>query len=98
VRLEWTASARSDLANVFFHIAAENFDAAVDQEDRIAAAADRLTVHPMLGREGRWSQTRELVVPRTPYLVIYRILPDAVELLRIIHGAQDWPPKEGLER
>lgn len=95
MRLEWTPSARSDLANHFYYIAATNFDAAIDQEDRITAAVERLTAYPMLGRQGRWGQTRELVVPRTPYLVIYRLLPDAVELLRIIHGAQDWPPEEG---
>jgi toxin ParE1/3/4 len=34
--------------------------------------------------------TRELVVSRTPFIVVYAV-GDAVELLRILHGAQQWP-------
>jgi plasmid stabilization system protein ParE len=38
---------------------------------------------------GRIAGTREFVV--TPFIPVYRIKPDAVEILRIYHGAQDWP-------
>ena len=38
--------------------------------------------------------TRERVVPRTPYIVVYRrVAPGRIELLRILHGAQQWPPE-----
>lgn len=43
------------------------------------------------GRQGRKSDTRELVFEGLPYLAIYRIRGDAVEILRILHGAQKWP-------
>jgi plasmid stabilization system protein ParE len=33
---------------------------------------------------------RQLIVRR--YRLIYRVKPDRVEVLRIIHGAQDMPP------
>jgi plasmid stabilization system protein ParE len=26
-----------------------------------------------------------------PYIVVYQIKPDAIEISRIFHGAQDWP-------
>ena len=35
--------------------------------------------------------TRELVVPRTAYIVPYRVREDVVEILRVLHGARRWP-------
>ena len=35
--------------------------------------------------------TRELVFARLPYIVVYRIQDQDLEILRIYHGAQDWP-------
>jgi plasmid stabilization system protein ParE len=33
-----------------------------------------------------------LPVAGTPYLVVSRVEPDAVVVLRVLHGAQRWPP------
>ncbi len=54
-----------------------------------------LADHPEAGRRGRLDGTRELVIPRTAFLLIYRIDKKAqkVEILRLLHGAQKWPPK-----
>jgi len=41
--------------------------------------------------QGRVAGTRELVVVGTPYIVVYRIEPAAVVILRVLHGAQRWP-------
>jgi toxin ParE1/3/4 len=40
---------------------------------------------------GREEGTRELVLPRLPYIVVYRIRGEAVELLHVYHGAQNRP-------
>ena len=45
---------------------------------------------PECGRTGRKPGTRELVFAGLPYLAVYRIGNDVVEILRILHGAQDW--------
>jgi plasmid stabilization system protein ParE len=37
------------------------------------------------------SSTRELVFAGLPYIVVYRIQDQDLEILRIYHGAQDWP-------
>jgi toxin ParE1/3/4 len=37
-------------------------------------------------------ETRELVVSGTPYIVVY-LISDDVELIRVLHGAQQWPPE-----
>jgi plasmid stabilization system protein ParE len=38
--------------------------------------------------------TRELPLPPLPFVVVYRILADIVEIANVIHGAQRWPPEE----
>jgi len=47
-----------------------------------------------MGRLGRVAGTRELVLSRTPYIVIYEFRgPDEeIYILRLLHGAQRWPP------
>lgn len=37
------------------------------------------------------SGPRELAFPRLPYIVVYQVKEEAVEISRIFHGAQDWP-------
>lgn len=34
---------------------------------------------------------RELVFSPLPYIVVYQVMENAVEISRIFHGAQDWP-------
>jgi len=46
---------------------------------------------PEQGRQGRKSGTRELIFTGLSYLAIYRIRGNTVEILRILHGAQNWP-------
>ena len=94
MRVFWTWPARADLENIVRYIAIENVDAAFEIEDDVRAATSRLADMPRMGRLGRAAETRELVVVHTPYVVIYRIQSDQVEILRVMHGAQNWPPKE----
>ena len=50
-----------------------------------------LEQHPHIGRPGRVAGTRELVIPNTPFIVPYRIISDEIQILRVIHGARNWP-------
>ena len=52
---------------------------------------DLLARFPEQGRTGRKPDTRELVLGGLPYIAMYRIRKDTVEILRILHGAQIWP-------
>ncbi len=54
---------------------------------------NRLTTAPSLGRPGRISGTRELVIRGTPYVVPYRIKGPDIEILRVYHGARRWPDR-----
>ena len=78
----------SDLAD---YIAEDNPTAAGTMLERVASAIARLQAHPALGRPGRVPNTRELVIPHSPYVVPYRVQADHIEILRVFHGARRWP-------
>ena len=90
-----TATYRADLDAIVNYIAAENPRAALAIWDEIESQVDRLALYPHSGRIGRVEGTRELVVGRTPYIVGYTIREDAVLILRVLHGARQWPDKIG---
>lgn len=73
-------------------IAHRDLMAAITVGDAIHAAVERLGRYPEVGRTGRVPTTRELVVTGTPYVVVYRVDATAVLILRVLHGAQQWPP------
>jgi plasmid stabilization system protein ParE len=60
------------LEDIRGRIAADNPTTATRMIERIRAAVTRLAASPALGRSGRVAGTRELVIPRTPYVVPYR--------------------------
>lgn len=57
---------------------------------RIWQAVTRLAEMPQMGRPGVEPGTRHWSVQRTPYLIVYRESVDALEILRVWHGRQDW--------
>lgn len=73
----------------------------IEQDDRNAAHCIALHIiqtvetllpgSPEMGRPGRVAGTRELVIPRTPFIVPYRLVGDAIQILRVFHGARRWP-------
>lgn len=60
---------------------------------RVLAAVARLADKPAMGRPGRVSGTRELVVLPTRYVVPYRVRGDAVEVLRVFHASRRLPER-----
>ena len=87
----WTTSAAADLKYITRHIRKDNPAAARNVAKRIFDAGNSLDTLSQRGREGRITGTRELVFPGWPYILVYQITEHAVEILRIYHGAQDWP-------
>jgi toxin ParE1/3/4 len=92
----WLDDAAKDLEVLLDHIENESPRAALAMALAIRQAADRLlTGYPKIGRKGRVTGTRELVIARTPFVVIYRVRSKArrIQILRVLHGAQQWPPR-----
>jgi len=92
MNIVWSPEAIEDLVALRAYIAEDN-----------PAAARRVVLHliqnvaqlipdnPQIGRAGRVPGTRELVVPRTRYIVPYRIQRTTIQILRVYHAARRWP-------
>jgi plasmid stabilization system protein ParE len=94
MQIRWAAAATQDLILIVEYIRRDNESAALRVAKAIYESVGSLASFPYLGRLGRVEGTRELVVPSLPFLVIYRVTPDAVEIAGVIHGAQRWPPED----
>lgn len=89
--LVWSRRALHDRQEAIDYIANDNPVAALAQLDAIEHHADRLILHPEMGRPGRIDGTRELVVSKTPYIIVYRLRANRIEIIRLLHGARKWP-------
>lgn len=91
--IKWHRKARQDLRHLRAYIAEDNPEAAAQVAAQILQAVERLPANPGIGRPGRVMDTRELVIAGTPYLVPYRVMGDLIVILRVLHGAQQWPDR-----
>ena len=91
MRLRWSTPAAQDLYNIVLHIQQDNPAAADKVAQTLYDGCDKLGDLPRRGRKGRMEGTRELIFAGLPYIVVYRIQDQDLEILRIYHGAQDWP-------
>lgn len=84
----WSPGAERDLDAIFDYVLNDDPAAAERLCDRIEARVLELEDYPQIGRPGRTRGTRELVVPGTPYIAIYRIGVQRIDVLAVIHGAR----------
>lgn len=92
MRIRWTAPALDDLNNICDH-SNSHFGPARGRRTalQIYEAVDTLADFPNIGRFGRKSGTSELVIRGLPFIVVYRLKDEFVQIVRILHGAQKWP-------
>lgn len=86
----WTPEALADRHSIYDYIETDNPDAAVSLDERFSGEAERLSAYPYLGRPGRISGTRELVVHQN-YILIYDVAEAGIRVLRVLHVARRWP-------
>ena len=89
--LVWLPSARVTRDAQLDYIAQDSFAAAIDQDAEIERQVGMLLDHPNMGRPGRVKTTREIVIGRTSFIVVYRVKGKRIEILRVLHGSQQWP-------
>lgn len=92
MKIIWAPEAIDDLAALRAYVSRDD-----------PAAARRLALHildtvetvlaenPHIGRPGRVPGTREFVIDKSPYIVPYRVKDNALQILRVYHGARRWP-------
>lgn len=85
----YSARADADLLDIWLFIAADNPQAAdrllldIDEQCRLLGENSRMGVaRPEIAPEARsWSLGR--------YLILYRVIPEGIDVVRVIHGARD---------
>jgi toxin ParE1/3/4 len=89
--LVFAPQARIDMEELHAYMARHSPASASLALARIRKAINRLELFPNSGRQGLVEGTRELIVPRLPYRVVYQIMRDQVVIERILHTSQQWP-------
>jgi toxin ParE1/3/4 len=91
MRVRWTPAAADNLEHIKNYLTEHHPQLAQSTVFELYEAIRSLRASPKRGRPGREEGTRELVLPRLPYIVAYRIKEQAIEVLHIYHGAQNRP-------
>jgi plasmid stabilization system protein ParE len=89
MRVRWTAPADDDLENIKNYLQ-QHYPHFAEPTVRANQRIRSLKATPYRGRPGHRSGTRELPLTPLPYVIVYSRKPEAVEILHIHHGAQDW--------
>lgn len=84
--IRWTRRALDDLKTAYARLEQDNFLLARDMVRALRHLLAQLPGQTHLGRKGSVDTTRELQIPGTPYLLIYREVAGNLEILRIAHG------------
>ena len=82
--------ALADRDAIMVYISQDSPAAAIDLDLEFEAKAENARLRPKLYKAGRVKGTREIVV-RPNYVMVYRVTGDVVEVLRVLHAAQQWP-------
>ena len=93
MRLFWTPDALDDRRAIYDYIEADNPGAALTMDGLFSERVRHLIEHPGLGRVGRITGTRELVVHKN-YILVYDKTAELVRVLRVLHAARRWPPAD----
>lgn len=88
MKIDWSEPALEQLENALAYIRERNPAAALRMYERIHARTDELFAFPALGKAGLEPGTLELVIPASPYILVYRIVGDVIEIGAVWHGAQ----------
>lgn len=91
MKLRWTESAAADLEAIADYLIDRTPTHALRLVQTIYHAPEILTRSPLVGRPGRVHGTRELVLAPLPWIIVYRIGKESIDMVRVLHGSQRWP-------
>jgi len=92
MRVHWTDNAVAHLLDIYEYIAHDSSIYAKRMVDRITTRSEQIASFPMSGRkvpEYEADDIREII--EKPYRIIYRIKPDQIDVLTIVHRRQLLP-------
>lgn len=89
MRLRWTPAAASDLEEISNYLQDRHPQYWRPTILKLYEGIRSLKQFPNRGRSGREEGTRELVFSPLPYVAVYRVKEQTIEVLRIYHGARN---------
>jgi len=92
MQVRWTKAAADDLESIANYLFEKTPEHAARLIRELYTAPSSLKRFPNRGRPGKKEGTRELVLRALPYIIVYRVSGENLHVVRILHGAQDWPP------
>jgi len=90
MKVHWTNTAEGHLDGIYAYIAQDSPEYARRMIDRLTRRSQQIALFPLSGRpvpEYEIEQIREVI--ESPCRIIYYIKPDQVDILAVIHGAQN---------
>jgi len=90
MKIRWTTPAKQDLANIVRYIRKDKPIAARRVGVKIREQVGTLSSLAFRNRKGI-EGTYELVFHPWPYIAVYRVLTDEIQIIRIRHAAQNYP-------
>jgi toxin ParE1/3/4 len=90
MRIRWTVPAAEDLEGIKRYLDLHYRQFSETTTRAIYQRIRALKTAPNRGRPGQRTGTRELPLTPLPYVVVYSVKDDSIEILHIYHGAQDW--------
>lgn len=87
-RVVWKATAGADLRRIRAWLSTIEGAKPARAIARIRTVANKLADGD-IGRSGEQPGTRELSVPDAPYLLVYVVLPDRVNIIAVFHMSED---------
>ncbi len=86
--LEWSPRSQRNIESIRDYIAADNPPASARVVAELIKAAEDLPNFPLLGHTGRRTGTRELVLTRYPYTIIYRLTREKIAIVAVLHQSR----------
>jgi toxin ParE1/3/4 len=87
----WSPVAADDLDRIARYIAQDNPTLAEAVATRIYDGCQTLAEFPYRNRKSRIQGKYDLIFTNLPYIVVYRVHANEVEIIRVYHTAQNWP-------
>jgi toxin ParE1/3/4 len=92
VRIVWSVPARATIKDIFSYIAVFNPVAAQKVKLNILFSARKLIDFPEIGKQSERPGVRLLVVSGSPYILVYTISGDTIEIGSVIDGRMKRSP------
>ena len=93
LRIRWLKKALKNLEDAYNYLCLDSPSAAQRFVEEVHEQTKLLITTPAMGRPGRVTGTRELVVAHFPYVIPYRLRAEEIQILRVFNTNRK-PPEQ----